>query len=142
MVYIYCHGCCLPRLSLNPNDDPAFERVLNVPPRRLGAKLLQQLREEQEQMLASGRDTLLEQSQLQQQQQQAEGAQAQEHSLYSTAWRLLRSGDIATLHAKKLQAFLETLQVPGSTSVMNECMNELRVVCSKRHCTCLVPPTQ
>jgi superfamily I DNA/RNA helicase len=106
--------CCLCRLSLNPNDDPAFERVLNVPPRRLGPKLLQQLREEQEQMLAAGRDTLLEQQQLQQQQQE-EGAQQQQHSLYNIARRLLRSGDIATLHARQLRSFLETLQVRGST---------------------------
>jgi superfamily I DNA/RNA helicase len=88
------------------NDDPAFERVLNVPPRRLGAKLLQQLREEQEQMLAAGRDI-----QLEQQQQQEQG-----HSLYNIAWRLLRSGDIATLHARQLRSFLETLQVRASTT--------------------------
>jgi superfamily I DNA/RNA helicase len=95
--------------ALSPDDDPSFERVLNVPARRLGPKLLQQLREEQEQLLAAGRDSLLEQEQLQQQQQ--DGVQQQQHSLYRIAWRLLRNGNIATLHARKLQDFLETLQV-------------------------------
>ncbi|WIA30377.1 hypothetical protein OEZ86_000463 [Tetradesmus obliquus] len=99
------------RLALSPDDDPSFERVLNVPARRLGAKLLQQLREEQEQLLAADRDSLLEQQQLQQQQRQNNmQQQQQQHSLYRIACRLLRNGDIAALHAGKLQAFLETLQ--------------------------------
>jgi superfamily I DNA/RNA helicase len=112
--------CLLPscRLALNPDDDPSFERVLNVPARRLGAKLLQQLREEQEQLLAASNDILMEQ----QQQDSAEQQQQQPHSLYHIAWRLLRNGDIATLHAGKLRGFLETLQVCKPLFRLSKCI--------------------
>lgn len=90
------------RLALNQSDDAAFKRVVNVPKRRLGPKLMEQL--ETEQFLAM--DALTGS----QQQQQQEGAGAPATSLFSVAERLLREKQIASAHAKSLGGFLNVVK--------------------------------
>lgn len=96
-------------LARDPDNDAAFMRVLNVPPRRLGKKFEQQLRDEQERLMAEYADQQQQQGQfehgLQQEQQRVERP-----SFHAIARQLLERHEVATLHEKKLREFLAVLQ--------------------------------
>ncbi|MDX2177701.1 MAG: UvrD-helicase domain-containing protein [Candidatus Sumerlaeia bacterium] len=75
---------CFLRLAVNPNDDLAFERVVNVPKRGIGDKAQQSLREQ---------------------------AQQDRTSLYEAAWRAIKAdGPLASKARGNLAQFLVAIE--------------------------------
>jgi hypothetical protein len=103
------------RLALNPSDDDAFERVFNIPARRLGKGLLDKLQDHKYEALAAA--NLNHPQQQQQQRHQQQQQQGQDLSLFSIAQRLLSQGEVAALHNKRLGEFLGTMEALSSMAV-------------------------
>jgi len=108
-----------PRLALNPADDDAFLKVLNVPAGRLGQKLIDLLQQHQQDAVAAHSDLDMQQQQQQQQRgpQQQQRQQQQPLHLFGIAQQLLRRGVVSTAHRKGLQGFVSIIQGLSAAAV-------------------------